>query len=982
MELAAGDYYAKELSAGKWFFVDGSVYEFSIEAENASDMEFKDMPINPKISTTATDADTCGHNLSFKDKVTIKDVVSYEGLVPGEEYVITGTLHDARNGEIYYDYDGNTYTGTVRFTPDDSNSDIVNGVSSGEITVVFDNVVIPADKITLVVFERLYKDDLLIASHEDANDKDQTVKRLAPEIGTTATDAVNGTHFFTYEETVSLKDEVRYANLNPGETYYLTGTLYDADTGKMYTDEKGNTYKETVEFTALETYGTENVVFDDVLVPLSETTIVVFEELYEKTTDNLIAVHADLKDKGQTVKRPEIHTKAADAENGSHTLTLKEKVTIRDSVTYTGLIPGVAYTVTGTLFNAETGEIYTDSKGCTYTKSIVFTADRSDGEEVIVFKDVLVPFEKTTIVVFEDLYEKSTGVLIATHADLSDDDQSVRRPEIRTTAVDADTGTHFSSYKEKVAINDNVVYENLTAGEEYVITGTLYDADTGNVYKDSEGKSYSRSVLFKPEDNDGQVIVPFEDVEVPADGKTVVVFERLYKNGNDALVAVHEDINYKGQSVERRVPGISTTAADADTGTHFLSYRERVSVTDNVAYTNLNVGEEYVVTGTLYNADTGEVYKDAEGNIYSKSVVFKPLTSDGNVEVLFTDVLVPFEKTVLVVFEDLYESETNNKIAVHADLNDKDQTVERRVPDIHTTATDAGTGTHILSYEEKVTITDVVSYTNLNAGETYCFTGTLYDAGTGKIYTDREGKKYITTVEFTAAEADGEVTVEFKDVLVPLEKTTIVVFEDLYEITTGTLIAAHADLNDKYQTVIRPSVGTVATVLNAKEIWLGTTEVTDITISDVIAYSGFEAGRTYRAEATICKSDGSQIMSEGKPVMSVVSFVPSESDGEIKVDITFTTDGLAEGDRIVVFEKIYDVAKEDEISSAARAGDILIAAHEDLSDEDQTITIHFRPMTGGIVPSYSVAGNVIATISSVAAGIWFFVSRRKRYNGT
>lgn len=855
IELAAGDYYAKELSAGKWFFLDGASYGFSIEAGVTSNMEFKDIPVIPKISTTAADSDTGNHNLSFKDKVTIKDVVSYEGLVPDEEYVLTGALYDAGTGEPYKDADGNTYIKTVSFTPDRSCAVIENGAASGETTVVFEDVMIPLDEITLVVFEKLYKDDLLIASHEDLSDMDQTVTRHVPELGTTATDAVNGTHIFTYEEKVSVKDEVRYKNLNAGETYCITGTLIDADTGRAYTDGEGRIYKKTFEFTASEADGTETVVFDDVIVPMTKTTIVVFEELYEKTTGNRIAVHADIKDKNQTV----------------------------------------------------------------------------------------------------------------------------RRPAISTTAVDADTGTHFSSYKDRVTINDNVVYENLTSGEEYVITGTLYDAGTGEVYEDSEGNTYTKSVVFRPEESEGHVTVPFEDVMVPAEGKTVVVFERLYEKRSEELIALHEDINYKGQSVERRVPELGTNAVDTDTGTHFMSYKKSVSITDKVSYTNLNVGEEYIVTGTLYDASTGEVYKDPEGNSYTKSVVFKPAASDGQVDVLFEDVFVPLEKTLLVVFEDLYESETNNKIASHADLYDEDQTVERRVPELHTTATDAVNGTHTFTYEKKVSLYDVVTYTNLNIGEAYYITGTLFDADTGKLFTDAEGKTYTKTVEFTAPSPEGEIVMTFEDVLVPFEKTTIVVFEELFEKTTGAKIATHADLKDENQTVRRPAVGTVATVLNAKEIWLGSTEVTDITITDTVFYEGFECGRTYRAEAVLYKSDGTQIMSDGQPVMSAVSFVPVTPGGEIKVDITFSSEGLEEGDRIVVFEKIYDVATDKETVSEARAGDILVARHEDLNNEDQTVTIHFRPMTGGIVTSYSVAGNVIASVSAVVIGAWFFISRRKKY---
>ena len=73
-------------------------------------------------------------------------------------------------------------------------------------------------------------------------------------------------------------------------------------------------------------------------------------------------------------------------------------------------------------------------------------------------------------------------------------------------------------------------------------------------------------------------------------------------------------------------------------------------------------------------------------------------------------------------------------------------------------------------------------------------------------------------------------------------------------------VAVHADLTDKDQTVERPTASTTATVDGAKAVWLGSTEVRNITITDTISYTGFEVGNTYRAVATLYKADGTPVV--------------------------------------------------------------------------------------------------------------------------
>ena len=81
-----------------------------------------------------------------------------------------------------------------------------------------------------------------------------------------------------------------------------------------------------------------------------------------------------------------------------------------------------------------------------------------------------------------------------------------------------------------------------------------------------------------------------------------------------------------------------------------------------------------------------------------------------------------------------------------------------------------------------------------------------------------------------------------------LAGTTIVVFETLYQ--DGVEIAAHADINDEAQTVEitepeKPTLGTTATV-DGSHIADPTGE---ITIVDVVEYTGLIPGETYTVSA-------------------------------------------------------------------------------------------------------------------------------------
>ena len=111
-----------------------------------------------------------------------------------------------------------------------------------------------------------------------------------------------------------------------------------------------------------------------------------------------------------------------------------------------------------------------------------------------------------------------------------------------------------------------------------------------------------------------------------------------------------------------------------------------LDVIDTVYYTNLTVGKEYTVHGTLMNKATGE-----SSGIMAETK-FTPDSPDGSVQIKFTVDSSKLNDLSLVAFETLtaksgIDDNTDVVVASHEDINDEAQTVTIKppVPDIEVT---------------------------------------------------------------------------------------------------------------------------------------------------------------------------------------------------------------------------------------------------------------------------------------------------------
>lgn len=242
-----------------------------------------------------------------------------------------------------------------------------------------------------------------------------------PHIETTLTDE-EGEHIVpATDETFTLVDTVAYANLEPGKTYELTGTLMDHDTGEVLP------YAEpvTTSFTPASESGTTEVTFTVTGLPSSVKRIVAFESLKEE--DKEIAVHADIEDEGQSVRFSELQTTAAESGSGSHTLKAADAAELTDTVSYTGLIPNETYTLTATLHVVDSkgndGGALVNSAGETITFTKDFVPESEDGTVDVPIEFNAQNLASTKIVVFEELTHK--GHVVGKHEDIHDEGQTV-----------------------------------------------------------------------------------------------------------------------------------------------------------------------------------------------------------------------------------------------------------------------------------------------------------------------------------------------------------------------------------------------------------------------------------------------------------------------------------------------------------------------------------------------------------------------------
>ena len=570
------------------------------ELASHADIEDKSQTVTitkPTLSTTAVDGLDADKNLIGEGDVTIVDTVKYKNVTPGKTYKVTGTLYEKvtdKDGKVtkkqLLDADGNPVTAETEFVPEDTYGTV-------DVTFTFDGSLLK-DNTPVVAFESLSYKDKEIASHSDIEDEDQTVTMHTSEIGTTATDKLDGDKTVIADAESTVTDKVEYDHVLTGKAYTMAGILMDAKTGlPVLTGEGAKKYTEDdlTKFTSglmnvlgfqSNTYSIKVKAKDwgngAAIVKNADGSYTYDASERTENEDGTWTVKTDT----QTLTEQEDGTwkltglegsGSATADGGTSSVRNIEETYKADEVEVTdnGIdwsnakkLPTASIDLAKVKAYAEENK---DLLSCLVYKTAEFTPEKESGSIDMDYtfnsNDVIdrLSGETKNLVVFEVMFKGSienasdeTPVsIVASECDKDNEGQTVKLAPstIGTTATDKSDGDHELMAGKDAVITDEVKYEGLIPGKEYTLHATLMDKKTGEPLKVAD-KGVTAELKFTPNSESGTVSINLGEFDATSlDGHTLVVFEELTKQSDidgkttDVTVAEHKDINDEGQSV-------------------------------------------------------------------------------------------------------------------------------------------------------------------------------------------------------------------------------------------------------------------------------------------------------------------------------------------------------------------------------------------------------------------------------------------------
>ena len=551
----------------------------------------------PKLSTTATDALDGDKNLIGEDNATIVDTVHYMNVTPGKTYKVSGTLYEKvtdKDGKVskkqLLDADGNHVTAETEFVPEDTYGTV-------DVTFTFDGSLLK-DNTPVVAFESLSYKDKEIASHSDIEDEDQTVTMHTSEIGTTATDKLDGDKTVIADAESTVTDKVEYDHVLTGKAYTMAGILMDAKTGlPVLTGEGAKKYTEDdlIKFTSglMNVLGFQSNTYSikvkdkdwgngAAIVKNADGSYTYDASERTENEDGTWTVKTDTQtlteQKDGTWKLTGLEgSGSATADGGTSSVRNIEETYKADEVEVTdnGIdwsnakkLPTASIDLAKVKAYAEENK---DLLSCLVYKTAEFTPEKESGSIDMDYtfnsNDVIdrLSGETKNLVVFEVMFKGSienasdeTPVsIVASECDKDNEGQTVKLAPstIGTTATDKSDGDHELMAGKDAVITDEVKYEGLIPGKEYTLHATLMDKKTGEPLKVAD-KGVTAELKFTPNSESGTVSINLGEFDATSlDGHTLVVFEELTKQSDidgkttDVTVAEHKDINDEGQSV-------------------------------------------------------------------------------------------------------------------------------------------------------------------------------------------------------------------------------------------------------------------------------------------------------------------------------------------------------------------------------------------------------------------------------------------------
>ena len=234
------------------------------------------------------------------------------------------------------------------------------------------------------------------------------------------------------------------------------------------------------------------------------------------------------------------------------------------------------------------------------------------------------------------------------------------------------------------------------------------------------------------------------------------------------------------------------------------------------------------------------------------------------------------------------------------------------------------------------TLTDKISYWNLEVGKTYKFSGELVVPNADKTDATRTG--ITAEKEVTITTASGVVELPFTLTQEQVAKySTLVAFEQLDLKVDGGFepVTKHEDPKDENQTKqVNPWIATVLTDEGGNK-QIDTTGKADsdlVTLVDTVKYRNLEAGKTYHLTGKLVDGSGKGIgVSSTSKAFTVPGTAGTLQSGETTMTFQVTVGQIRKNPKLVAFEYLHPGEPNNP------GGETVVTKHEDPNDENQTV---------------------------------------------
>lgn len=405
--------------------------------------------------------------------------------------------------------------------------------------------------------------------------------------------------------------------------------------------------------------------------------------------------------------------------------------------------------------------------------------------------------------------------------------------------------------------------------------------------------------------------------------------------------SMHGTINFGTIYNRKDKLGISTVALTQDEESHYSHAYSDLVIVDSVTYNNVIPGNSYKMVAELHDVATGDILYDDWGEEIRVTKEFTPKLATDILKMNLTfDAYDYKDGGSVVVYEYLYEivDGKENLVAKEANASTKDQQIH--FPSLASELTDEKTGEHMIGVEDdtEYTLVDLITFKNLEIGETYVVDGYLIDKNEtdylkadgsyikADVY-DKDDTRFAHNKEgniiFKPDTNDGTFKLVYKVKGKDVKGKTAVSFVNVEK--NRNSITKHMEITDEKQTMYFPDVHT--TVYD-KETGIPMSFADDkITVVDTVAYESLLPKQTYELLGILVNKETGKTVTDksGKEVTAKATFVPETSSGTTDVVFEFDGTGL-DGTTLVAFEALY-------------LGSTKLVDHNDINDSDETFYI-------------------------------------------